>query len=230
MLENKGRFHLLRLTVLFLFILLQFYLIFVKKHDALDLDIAPNKDPTPPIYGIYQIGQTFIAKRDGLARIDIMLGTHGRRNTGSLRFRLWELGTPRQQRADLTIEASEVKNNLYHALRFPPISDSRDKTYYFLLAAPQASPDNCLSAWMNDQNIYREGTYWFRDREAEGDLIFRVYSKRPVFTELGRIVRNYSGVFGSRTVLVFTIILFETAQVIMLWWLLGFIFRSREKE
>jgi hypothetical protein len=83
---------------------------------------------------------------------------------------------------------------------------------------------------MNDQNIYREGTYWFRDREAEGDLIFRVYSKRPVFTELGRIVRNYSGVFGSRTVLVFTIILFETAQVIMLWWLLGFIFRSREKE
>jgi hypothetical protein len=227
---QKHRFQLVRYTVLVLFIALQLFLIFLKKHDALDLDIAPNNVPSPQIFGRNQIGQTFIAKRNDLARIDIMLGTHGRLNSGPVTFRLWELSSPRKQKLNFTFDASEVRNNLYHTLKFDPIRDSRDKAYYFLLTAPNASEGNSISAWMNNQNIYREGSYWFQNQESEGDLVFRVYTKRPIAQELGRIVRNYSGIFASKTALIFAIFFFETAQVLMLWWLLGYIFRSWKNE
>ncbi len=221
----KIRFHSIRIAILGLFIVLQFFLIFVKKHDALDLDISPNTVPTPKIHSHNQIGQTFIAKRNNFARIDIMLGTHGQMNTGPVTFRLWELGSPRKQKVNLTFKASEVKNNRYHSLRFKPIRDSQDKTYYFLLTAPNATTENSISAWMNGRNIYREGEYWFQNQKSEGDLVFRVYSKRPISAELGRIVRNYEGIFGSKTFLIFAVVLFELAQILMLWWLLGFINR-----
>lgn len=222
----KNRFHPIRFVILGLFIALQLFLIFVKKHDALDLDISPNTIPTPRIHRHNQVGQTFIAKRDNFARIDIMLGTHGQTNSGPVTFRLWELGSPRKQKINTTFEASEVKNNRYHSLRFKPIRDSQDKAYYFLLTAPNATVENSISAWMNDKNIYREGEYWYQNQKSEGDLVFRVYSKRPIAAELGRIVRNYEGIFGSKAVLIFAIVLFETAQILMLWWLLGFIYRS----
>jgi hypothetical protein len=222
----KSRFQIVRFGVLMLFITMQIFLIFIKRHDALDLDISPNTVPTPNIHGLNQIGQTFIAKRDNIARIDIMLGTHGKTNTGPVTFRLWELSSPRKQEVNISFEASEVGNNLYHSLRFKPIRDSQDRNYFFLLTAPKATAENSISAWMNDRSIYREGEYWFQNQKATGDLVFRVYSKRPIAAELGRIVRNYEGIFGSKTVLIIAITLFELAQVMMLWWLLGYIYRS----
>jgi len=68
---------------------------------------------------------------------------------------------------------------------------------------------------MNDRNIYPKGDYLFNHHPERGDLIFRVYSKRPVFTELRRVVRNYSGIFGNVAFLVLAIVFFEAAQILM---------------
>ena len=79
---------------------------------------------------------------------------------------------------------------------------------------------------MNKKNIYGEGRLMLNNRPHLGDLVFRAYSKRPIHTELGRIVRNYPGVFGNKYVLMGVLGLFICVQVFVLHKLLGFLYKS----
>jgi len=217
-----------KMIVVALFIFMQVYLIFIKKHDALDIDTWPNTIPTPDIQGLYDVGQTFIAERDGIARIDVMVGTYGRANTKGLIFELREL---RGEAEKVSILARVVKvspvglmNNLFNPIRFEPVDDSRGKRYRFTLSSPESTPEDSICLWMNTKDIYRWGHMVYNQAQAKGDLVFRVYSRRTVGSELGRIVKNYPGIFGSKTFLIIVVIAFEIAQVLMLIYLLNLFF------
>lgn len=201
---------------LVLFILFQGYLIFLKKHDSLDIDVTPNTNPSLNIYGQGNLGQTFIARRNGLARIDVMLGTHGRKNDKDIIFELREIQPEKKLITRTVFNAASVKNNLYCSFVFKPPKNSRRKTYYFLFYSPQSTPENSICIWTNKRNIYKEGDFLLNHYSQPGDLIFRVYSKRPIFTELRRVVRNYSGIFGNLYFLIAAIAFFEVAQILML--------------
>lgn len=226
MTHQRTRFQYVRIGILALFVLSQLYFIFLKHHYTLDIDTSPNSQPTPAIHSQTFIGQTFIAPRDNLARIDIMLGTHNRTNDKDIRFELWEIEPKRKQMVLDTFNAAEVQNNMYFSLKFQKVLDSQGKKYKFSLLSRESTLKNSISAWMNEDNIYRGGEYWLKDQRTKGDLIFRVYSKRPIFTELGRIVRNYRGIFGSKAFLIFVIIFFELMQILVLWTLLGYIHKT----
>jgi hypothetical protein len=219
----KVSFKVVKFTALAIFILLQFYLIFLKRHYALDLDIAPNNQPSPNIYADRSVGQTFFAKRNNLARIDVTLGTHKRINTRDVTFMLREQSPERKEIRSKVFNASSVKDNLYFPFEFKPIKKSKGKKYYFLFYSPESTQDNSICVWTNTQNIYRNGQYLINHRPAGGDLIFRIYSKRPIFTELGRIVRNYKGLFGKVWFLVVAIVSFEIIQIVVFLKLLDFI-------
>lgn len=180
-----------------LFIVWQAGLIFVTKHDALDLDIGPNTQSTENIYQDNRVGQTFIAKRNGLARIDIALGTHGRTNRGTVFFRLWEETPERRLLREVTFNTATVKNNQFYAVRFKPVRRSFGRKYLFVLASAESTYENSICAWMNRRDIYPEGEYYFRQRPQGGDLMFRAYSRQTVAAELGRMVRKYGGALGS---------------------------------
>jgi hypothetical protein len=221
-------FYSFRFAVLLLFVGMQIFLIFVKKHDALDLDIGPNTHPSRNIFMNERLDQTFIAKKDGLARIDVMLGTHARENDKDVIFELAELLTTENKShrnilTQIVFNASTVKNNLYHSFKFSPIKNSQDKKYSFSFYSPESTYENSIAVWTNIQNIYKPGDYFFNGEFLSKEAVFRVYSQRPIFTELGRIVRNYEGIFGSKLFLILTIIFFEIIQIVFLWSLLGFI-------
>jgi hypothetical protein len=192
------------------------YLIFLRKHDALDIDAYPNSQPTANIHSYHKTGQTFVAKRNNLSRIDVMLGTHDRKNDKNVIFQLWQQIPGNTLITQQEFNASDVKNNLYNPIRFSPIKNSRDMTYYFLLHSPESTPENSICAWMNQNNIYGSGHLMLNDQPHQGDLVFRVYSRRPVYTEIGRIVRNYSGVFGNKYVLILVMVLFVSVQIFVL--------------
>jgi hypothetical protein len=202
------------------------YLIFFKKHDALDIDAFPNSQPTANIFSYHKIGQTFVAKRDNLYRIDLMLGTHDRKNNKTVVFQLWQHIPERTLISQQEFNASDVNNNLYNPITFSPIKNSKDKTYYFLLHSAESTPDNSICAWMNQKNIYGSGHLMLNDQPHQGDLVFRVYSQRPVYSEIGRIVRNYSGVFGNKYILIFIIVLFVSVQIFVLFKLLDFMHKT----
>jgi hypothetical protein len=212
----RWNFAAVKFSIIGLFILFQVFLIFIKKHEALDIDSYPNTRPTANIYGYHKIGQTFVAERDNLCRIDLKLGTHGRENNKTVLFQLWQQ-TPKRTLVDQKeFNASAVKNNLYHPIRFPPVGGSREREFYFFLYSPESTPDDSICAWMNGKNIYDGGHMILNGRPRLGDLVFRVYSRRPVYTEIGRIVRNYSGVFGNKYILILVILLFVCVQVLVL--------------
>ncbi len=215
--KDKKRF-LLRAgaIVIFIFIFMNVYLIFIKKHECLDTEVYPNTDPTPNISKKNTVGQSFIAEKDYLSRIEIMLGTYTRTNNQDIFFQLREINSNGEVLVQKTFNASEVQDNLFHPIQFRPIRESKGKKYYFTLSSPLSSRQNSICAWMNKENIYPAGEYFFRGSKKEGDLVFRAYSKRPVITELDRIVRNYPGIFGKRWFLVVAIVFFEAIQLLVL--------------
>ncbi|MDH7513936.1 MAG: hypothetical protein QHH14_13395 [Clostridiales bacterium] len=217
---------LVKYSVLFLFILLQIYLIFLKKHDTLDLDVYPNTTPTQLIYGRLTVGQTFFARSDNLCRVDIMMGTLDRQNDRDLVFELWEFGQTNEILRSTTVNTSRLLNNLYNSFTFKPVRKSKNREFAFILSSPTSWPENSVCAWMNHRNIYKRGSVLLNDAAGRGDLVFRVYSKRPISTELHRIVRNYPGIFGKTWFLILSILLFEGASFLMLIKLLDLLISS----
>jgi hypothetical protein len=207
---------LTKYSIVFFFLLLQIYLIFLKKHDTLDLDIYPNTTPTQLIYGAQTVGQTFIAESDNLCRVDIMMGTLGRQNDRNLIFSLWEHGEKTIIIRTTWVNASRLLNNLYNPFVFNPVRKSKNKRFSFILSSPRSWPENSVCAWMNNRDIYKKGTALINNSPVRGDLIFRVYAKRPIFTELNRIIKNNPGILGEKWFFILCICLFEGVSFLML--------------
>lgn len=210
----RSRSFILKGVIVFLFIGLQFYLIFIKKHFTLDIDAYPNTKPTVTIHGERIVGQTFVAERDHLSKIEIMLGTFGRENDGDVIF---ELGVSKEKAVEQKVfNAAQVKNNRYHSIVFSSQKNSKGKQYYFTLSSPESTPDNSICAWMNTEDIYPDGQYFFNNQPPGGDLVFRTYSLQPVSAVLGKINENYPGIWGSQIFLILTVILFIALEVVIL--------------
>jgi len=214
--KSKGTYFRVKIGIILTFVLLNFILIFIKKHPSLDLTVLPNTHATPAIYADNVVGQTFIAKEDHLCQIDVMLGTYGRKNDQEVILQVWEMFPKKSLAAQNIVNAVEMRDNLFHSFKFNPVSGSEGKEYYFELQSALSTERNSICVWINKQNIYPEGEYFFCGKKAEGDLIFRTYSKKTIITELSRIVKNNSGIMASLGFLVLVIILFFIIQVYFL--------------
>jgi hypothetical protein len=84
-----------------------------------------------------------------------------------------------------------------------------------------------MALWMNNGNIYPGGTLMINGAPASGDLIFRVYARRTVASELGRIVAENPGPLGSPVLFVFVILLLEAA---LLWTIVSIVDRIFERR
>jgi len=213
---KKRPYIFMKIFILIFFIFMQIYLIFIKTHQTLDLEVYPNTNPSPNIYAENIVGQTFIPQRDNISRIEVMLGTYGRENDKDLIFSLWALTPERKLLAKKNFNASTVRNNLFNAIDFHPVPVLKNKKHYFQLQSPQSTPENSICVWMNGKDIYKHGAFIYNNKEAKGDLIFRVYAKRPIYKELSRITRNYTGIFASNGFLIAAVIFFEVIQIIIL--------------
>jgi len=71
--------------------------------------------------------------------------------------------------------ASEVVDNVYRSFDFPPISDSKGKTFYFSFESPQSKHRDAITIWASKLNKYDEGTLYINRKKLEGDLRFRTH-------------------------------------------------------
>ncbi len=216
----------IRMGFLFLFLLFQAYFILIRKHDCLDLDIFPNTVVTPALFGGNVVGQSFIAQRDGIARIDVIFTTYQRKNDRDIIFRLFEHAPRRRLLVEKVINAATIPDNVYFSICFPAQKNVRHKKLSFEFLSQSSTLDNCVALWMNAENIYSQGSYHFKRNPEKGDLIFRVYSRHPIVTELGRIVHAHQGFFGSRIALSALIVLLEVVQGLLFLRLFHFIYKS----
>lgn len=206
------------------FILLQLFLVFIKRHDTMDLEIYPNTKPSLDFSADRAIGQTFKAGLDRLNRIDVMLGTHRKTLGGEIVFRLREWPFPADPAADVRtvrIAGAGIKDNLYQTFSFPPVPNSRGRSYAFEISASNPAPDAPGCVWINETDIYPAGDLLIGGKVNGGDCTFRTYASRTIAASVGRIVAKRPGPLGSPVFFWIVVLAFEAALAALLWRLPG---------
>lgn len=133
-----------------------------------------QNNTTGEIYDNLTVGQSFLATKDKLSRIDIRLATYARENTHEIIFELREAGAQEPVVSQI-IQAQSIKNNAYHSFHFDPITNSLGRTYIFTLSSPESKPGNAITAWYHTDDLYENGTIFLDEKPGEGDLRFRIF-------------------------------------------------------
>lgn len=103
--------------------------------------------------------------RAGWSGLRLLVGTHRRRNTCSLRVRITPGNTPDFKLREATITCSGMSDNKWCELRFPPIADSQDARLNVIIEPIEAGPGNAISI------------YEWRARDGSRSLIARAKRK-----------------------------------------------------
>jgi glycosyltransferase involved in cell wall biosynthesis len=118
------------------------------------------------------IGQSFVARRDNLHRVDLLVGTFGRRNTRDVILSLKESPEAPGALATVRLNASLLTDNAYARFVFEPQPDSSGKSYYVCVESPESVPGDAVTLWsyrgveLTDARLYRNG------RVSDGQLVF----------------------------------------------------------
>jgi hypothetical protein len=128
-------------------------------------------------------GQAFVSHQPNLCRIDVLLATYCRANTCDLTFRL-QVGFPvGEEVAVINVRGASVQDNRWHPFCFPPLLDSKGRTYYFSLESANATSGNALTA-CRSLGPYEFGRRYEDGRPRDGSLAFRTYHLTPTPDEL----------------------------------------------
>jgi len=145
--------------------------------------------------GRRHIGQSFVARRDGLHRIDVLVGTYGRRNTRDVILHLKDSPTASHDLAAVRVNACLLPDNHYVRFVFKPQPESRGKSYYFYLESPDSVPGDAITVWAYSDVDLPDAKRYQNGRLCEGQLIFGLFyvddrvgevGERPLLREWGR--------------------------------------------
>lgn len=213
----------LGLALAAVFFIVQFILLFIRHYDTMDLEVYPNTEPTPDFRSDFSVGQTFLARTNGLNRIDVLMGTHGRTLGQDVVFKLRESRDEPGLRS-LTIKRETVRDNLYQTFSFPPIKDSKGRAFAFEISAAGGGTEGPGCLWMNARDIYPDGGILFGGNPGSGDCIFRTYASRTLASAAGRIAGRWPGVLGKAAFFWLMTLLFEISLLALLWNIPGLFF------
>lgn len=168
-----------------------------------------NEAPTGPqqIFGERIIGQSFVAPRDGLNRVDLFLQTYERENSGEVTLRL--LALPEQFNNPLegvelyrtTFDAATVRDQAWRSFKFAPIADSAGQSYLIVLESPNSTDGNAITVGGIERNVYLPGQSYLGPTPVDADIAFRscyqmtTAEKLRVLAE--QITRNRPAVWGN---------------------------------
>lgn len=110
-----------------------------------------------------RVCQTFLARHDGLARIEVLLDNLGRQNRSTFTFTLRAAPDDPEAIVRLTGDAAEVGHLAYYPFAFDPLPDSAGQSYAFCLEAPEADLQEAITAIGTLDDGYAEGQAVFRD-------------------------------------------------------------------
>ncbi|MCI0529956.1 MAG: hypothetical protein L0Y56_21135, partial [Nitrospira sp.] len=125
------------------------------------------------------VGQSFLATRPNLCRLDMMFGAYNRTHTCGLTFRLKEDPEDKEDLVVVKTDARFIRDGLWYTFRFPPLADSQGKSYYFSLESSTTDPGNALTLWYTPTPFSPLGLRYEDGKPTTGCLRFRTYSFMP---------------------------------------------------
>jgi len=131
-------------------------------------------------------GQSFVCTRDNLYRIDLGTATYARVNSAPVIFRLQSSAETSTDIVSITLPGPDIQNERPTSFVFPPLPDSRGKTFYFYIESPEAVPGDAITVYANAHDQYPDGMAYRNGQVVAGDLAFTAYS-RETFTFSGLV-------------------------------------------
>jgi hypothetical protein len=135
--------------------------------------------PDQQIMGDRMVGQSFIAPRNQLNRIDIFFLTYQRRNTPDVSLRLLEI-TPELTNPlhgvevyQTTFKASTLQDQGWRTFTFSPLAISLGRTYLIVLQSPTATDGNAITVGGIQQDVYPQGSAFLGPTPLQADIAFR---------------------------------------------------------
>jgi hypothetical protein len=136
---------------------------------------APPDSAAGPIIKNQTLTQTFLATKNGLTGISLLLATYDRQNSGSVNFHLQraeQVGTTNYIET-ISADAATIVNNGWLTLTFPPL-DSENQRYAIVIVSDSSDPENAITAWMRTGDPYDDGQLMRTGKVLGGDLVFGV--------------------------------------------------------
>jgi hypothetical protein len=144
-------------------------------------DLGIRGFATPPLHGGVVYSQSFRMTTDGLHTIEVYPVGVGPRVNGTIRFDLYEVHELGDNRSEAHIHSADVlAGDLISApsyrFEFPPIPNSKGRTYRFDLAG---TPAQGVAFWATHGDRYEGGSLSVNDRGRWADLVFHTYAPVP---------------------------------------------------
>ena len=126
------------------------------------------------IRGRRRITQTFTARRDGLYRVDLLVGTYGRINTRDVVLALWR-SSDGHQVATARINAGQMLDRHYVSFTFSPQRDSGGKSYAISVESPTSVPGDAITLWAYHHGQLPGLSLSRNGRRLKGHLAFGLF-------------------------------------------------------
>lgn len=181
-----------------------------------NVNFAPSAEQE--IQGERVIGQSFVAPRDRLNRIDLLLQSYQRLNTHEVTLRLFEISAGSEtpfagtELFQTSFNAATVSNEAWRRFDLPEIADSAGKTFLVRLESPASEPGNAITIGGIDKDAYPAGSAYLGPVAVPGDLAFRACFQMSAGEKLqtlgGQITQNRPGVWSYPVFYLFTFVVY----------------------
>jgi fibro-slime domain-containing protein len=121
------------------------------------------------------LGQTFRAQEDYLTGIRIFFSRFPRSFQGEAVFKLKEAPGDSTDLYRIPLNMTQIRG-VYHWITFPPIANSKGRSFYFEVSGLTGSSGQVPTLWVNERDIYPDGQAYIDGKPIAGDLGFAVYS------------------------------------------------------
>ena len=149
-----------------------------------------------------QIGQSFVAALPGLSAIEVTLDTTALATPQRLVLRLKEAPGTAVTLAARTFDLAPNVPATTGRLELAPMPDSKGRTFYFVLEAPDALPGRGPAAYYSPGATTEDSSATFNGRPVPGDLQFQTYYRlsagQKVALLLDRLAQGRTGLLGTK--------------------------------
>jgi hypothetical protein len=140
--------------------------------DPRQMEHGEAESTVGPIGGARKVGQTFLARHNGLSRISVLGATYAKQPVGRLIFHLRASPSDNVDIATVQKEPGQLENNSYWDFDFPAVAQSAGRNFYFYIEAPDEPPGGAITSYFSPEDLYPEGTRVEDGKPINGDLTF----------------------------------------------------------
>lgn len=117
------------------------------------------------------VGQTFVAEKDSLSGIGVLLATYSNReNSGQLELHIRSLADMSRDIRMASVDVARLGDNQIHAFTFDPIPDSAQQTYFFYIQARGSAAGQAITVDIDTRDPYHRGTAYIVKGRQEASL------------------------------------------------------------